>query len=365
LAQVILAQGIWIQFASSQSLASDTSASLLRTMARVLFLLSMVSVAAALKLAEPHPDEFMSAKAGSVPALQPSEVFDEDFPVDMVKLTPHELRYKAQADYARAIAMLKRERAEAEAAQHEMELALKRYQDALAAAKRAKLQAEDALKNKDKYAAAHVDASALAKSSAAEKDAAEAVAKKEQSDLTAAEKAYKDALVGTENSQAKIDALKAKQAEMDKKIAALEAESAEMGHTLNHHEATADQHQSGVAGAKQDVAAASAAADAKMAEAAAAKKAAEEKKAAVAKAEAAVAYANKDKAVIKDEIAAKQKDYDDAEARWMREQADVEIMQKQVARAKAELAKYEEKSGASMFAMPSFIVVASLFYACY
>merc|ERR1719473_2525840 len=86
----------------------------------------------------------LAQKARAAPALQPSEVYDKDYPVDMAKLTPEELRYKAQADYAKAIAALKKEAAEAEAAQREMEKALKDYQDAEAAARKAKLEAEDA-----------------------------------------------------------------------------------------------------------------------------------------------------------------------------------------------------------------------------
>merc|ERR1719380_461385 len=54
--------------------------------------------------------------ASAVPALQPADVFDSDYPVDMAGLTPQELRYRAQADYAKAVAALKREAAEAEAA---------------------------------------------------------------------------------------------------------------------------------------------------------------------------------------------------------------------------------------------------------
>merc|ERR1719198_2790021 len=74
----------------------------------------------------------------AVPALQPADVYDADFPVDMATLTPQELRYKAQADYAKAVAKLKKEAAEAEAARKEMEKVLAEYKEALAAAERAK-----------------------------------------------------------------------------------------------------------------------------------------------------------------------------------------------------------------------------------
>merc|ERR1719333_1530691 len=79
-----------------------------------------------------------AAKASAVPALQPADVFDSDFPVDMAGLTPQELRYRAQADYARAVAALKREAAEAEAARIAMEKELKE----LIAAKEAAANAE-------------------------------------------------------------------------------------------------------------------------------------------------------------------------------------------------------------------------------
>merc|ERR1719364_178955 len=116
-----------------------------------------------------HPrGSFMVSTRRAAPALQPSEVYDKDYPVDMAKLTPEELRYKAQADYAKAIAQLKKEAAEAEAAQKEMEKALQSYQAAEKAAKDAKAAAEDALRNKGKYADAATDADTKAKIESAE-----------------------------------------------------------------------------------------------------------------------------------------------------------------------------------------------------
>merc|ERR1719359_1091952 len=85
-----------------------------------------------------HAKTVSNASAGAVPNLQPADVFDADFPVDMAGRTPQELRYQAQADYARAIAALKREAAEAEAARLEMEKELKE----LIAAKEAAAAAE-------------------------------------------------------------------------------------------------------------------------------------------------------------------------------------------------------------------------------
>merc|ERR1719185_53456 len=78
------------------------------------------------------PKNLLETKA--VPALQPADVFDSDFPVDMATLTPQELRYKAQANYAKAVAALKKEVAEAEAARLEMEKLLKEYEAAEAEA---------------------------------------------------------------------------------------------------------------------------------------------------------------------------------------------------------------------------------------
>merc|ERR1719181_759152 len=81
---------------------------------------------------------------GAVPALQPADVFDSDFPVDMAGKTPQELRYQAQADYAKAVAALKREAAEAEAARLEMEKELAELQAAKEAAARAEARAKAA-----------------------------------------------------------------------------------------------------------------------------------------------------------------------------------------------------------------------------
>merc|ERR1719316_2165074 len=121
-------------------------------------MLVLLAVAGAVAVVPPVPTQnFMATDrvevnataAGSVaPALQPSDVFDADFPVDMAEKTPMELRYQAQADYAKAIASLKKEAAEAEAARKEMEKQLAELQaaeraaaDAAAAAERAAQEA--------------------------------------------------------------------------------------------------------------------------------------------------------------------------------------------------------------------------------
>merc|ERR1719326_1252741 len=106
-----------------------------RLLAAVIFVTTQVSDAALRK---------GNSTASAVPALQPADVFDSDFPVDMAGLTPQELRYKAQANYAKAVAALKREAAEAEAARIAMEKELKELQAAKEAAANAEARAEQA-----------------------------------------------------------------------------------------------------------------------------------------------------------------------------------------------------------------------------
>merc|ERR1719281_764183 len=77
----------------------------------------------------------------------------------MATLTPQELRYKAQANYAKAVAALKKEVAEAEAARIEMEKLLKEYQAAAEAARKAKADAERLLAHKSSLSDQAVDAS--------------------------------------------------------------------------------------------------------------------------------------------------------------------------------------------------------------
>merc|ERR1719158_451984 len=106
----------------------------------------------------------------AVPNLQPAAVYDQDFPVDMARKTPQELRYQAQADYAKAINRLKAEAAEAEAARMEMEKQLKILEDAKAAAAKAAAEA----------AKAKADAEAL--KGAASKEGAEAAKAQSEAD---------------------------------------------------------------------------------------------------------------------------------------------------------------------------------------
>merc|ERR1719201_1524324 len=81
----------------------------------------------------------------------------------MATLTPQELRYKAQANYAKAVAALKKEVAEAEAARIEMEKLLKEYEAAAEAARRAKADAEALARQKNGLSDAAVDADTKAK----------------------------------------------------------------------------------------------------------------------------------------------------------------------------------------------------------
>merc|ERR1719171_848057 len=130
-------------------------------MLSVLVVSVLVSNCVAVRQSSKPAKNLLQAKA--VPALQPADVFDSDFPVDMATLTPQELRYKAQANYAKAVAALKKEVAEAEAARKEMERLLAEYEAAAEAARRAKADAEALLKQKSGLSDKAVDASTKAK----------------------------------------------------------------------------------------------------------------------------------------------------------------------------------------------------------
>merc|ERR1719420_1793344 len=100
------------------------------SLAAVAALVALSPAAALPKGGRQPTHSFLADKVRAAPALQPSEVYDKDYPVDMAKLTPEELRYKAQADYAKAIAKLKKEAAEAEAARQAMEAELRDLEEA-------------------------------------------------------------------------------------------------------------------------------------------------------------------------------------------------------------------------------------------
>merc|ERR1719460_3579984 len=126
----------------------------------------------------------------------------------MATLTPQELRYKAQANYAKAVAALKKEVAEAEAARIEMEKLLKEYEAAAEAARRAKADAEALLRQKNSLSDASVDADTKAKLEKAEALTSADAVKKAKADLEAANKAVADAEAGKKAAADKIAALK-------------------------------------------------------------------------------------------------------------------------------------------------------------
>merc|ERR1719443_2300302 len=121
----------------------------------------------------------------------------------MAQKTPQELRYQAQADYARAIQRLKAEAQESEAARLEMEKQLKVLEDAKAAAMQAEQEA------------------ARAKTEA---DGAKGVVAKEESEYANAKKAYTDAQTAEKATQDKIASLKKKHADLCAEIRKLEGE---------------------------------------------------------------------------------------------------------------------------------------------
>lgn len=294
-----------------------------------------------LALPQVRSGSLLKSTARVDPALQPTEVYDKDFPVDWAKLTPEELRYRAQADYANAIAKMKKEAAEAEAAQQEMEKSLASYQNAEQAAKNAKAEAEQALKNKQKYMDEAARANAKSSKEAADIAGAQSSVDKEKTDLAAAEKAYQDAVGGKSEVQAKIEAMKKKHDDICAQIKALEAESASMGVKLSSHQADATNKETSVNSAQSRLNGAAAAAAAEAREAEAALKAAEDAKAKLANAEHLASGAEADKGKLQAAIDTQQHEYDAAAERFKKEDADVQAAQKRVDRAKAELAKYE------------------------
>merc|ERR1719420_355458 len=154
----------------------------------------------------------------------------------MATLTPQELRYKAQANYAKAVAALKKEAAEAEAARIEMEKLLKEYEAAAEAARRAKADAEALLKQKSTLSDQAVDASTKAKLEAAEAaTSADAIAKA-QADLDKANAAVDAAEKGKLTAEQKIDALKALHAKLCDEIKKLDAEAEAAGFKIDQSE---------------------------------------------------------------------------------------------------------------------------------
>merc|ERR1719321_1030496 len=252
----------------------------------------------------------LSSEKRAVPALQPADVYDSDYPMDTASLTPQELRYKAQANYAKAVAQLKREAAEAEAARKEMEKVLAEYKAAQAAAAKAKEDAEWALKHKQAASDAAVDADTKAKVERAEATTAEAAIKREQADLVAAQKAEADAAAGAKAAEAKIAELQGQIDALCKKREALEAEGAKAGATFKSHQNATSRENGGISAAESDYLEAKRKAAAELDEAKRAKKEAELLKSKLAEAEKDASATKKDGATIKDEIAKEQKEFD-------------------------------------------------------
>merc|ERR1719262_1728570 len=154
----------------------------------------------------------------------------------MATLTPQELRYKAQANYAKAVAALKKEAAEAEAARLEMEKLLKEYEAAAEAARRAKADAEALLAQKGHLSDKATDADTKAKLEAAEAQTSADAVKKAEADLAKANAAVDSAEKGKLTAQQKIDALKAQHAKLCEEIKKLDAEAEAAGFKIGESE---------------------------------------------------------------------------------------------------------------------------------
>merc|ERR1719379_3001005 len=79
-------------------------------------------------------------------------------------------------------------------------------------------------------------------------------------------------------------------------------------------------------------------------------------KARLAKAEAAAAGSGKDAAAVKAEIAKEKKEYEMAKETYTKEANDVKAAQKRVNDAKAELAKWEPRSGAAQTSILASVI---------
>jgi len=302
-------------------------------------------------LTVPGVQSFVNTKA--VPALQPADVFDSDFPVDMAGLTPQELRYKAQANYAKAVAALKREAAEAEAARKVMEQELKELQAAKAAAANAKANAEKAAAEAAALKAKLAKESKEAGAASADAKLAAGAVSKEEAELAAAKKAYEDAQKAEGSMEAKLAAMKKKHQELQAQIKQVEAEQAAAKAAAGGH--GVGKAKNGVVGAEQDLDSAEARA---AAEAAEAKKAQEEAAAAKARLAAAEAAASKQgKANMDAETARLQKEYEMSKERYTKEANDVKAAQRRVDQAKAELAKWEPRQSSARAVAPIFTAV--------
>lgn len=294
---------------------------------------------------EPASKNLLQTKA--VPALQPADVFDSDFPVDMATLTPQELRYKAQANYAKAVAALKKEAAEAEAARKEMERLLKEYEAAAEAARRAKADAEALLKDKSRLSDKAVDADTKAKLEKAEALTSADAVKKAEADLAAADKAVDAAEAGKKTAAEKIAALKAQHEKLCAEIKKLDDEAKAAGFQFDDADSATDAQAGAVNQQQAQMQNATMKAKMEAKEAEQALKELEAMKAKLAKAEAAASNSGTDAAAVKAQIAKEKEEYEMAKEKYIKEQNDVKAVQKRVDEAKAELAKWEPRSNAA------------------
>lgn len=290
-----------------------------------------------------------SAPAGGAsPALQPAAVYDQDYPVDMAKKTPQELRYQAQADYARAIQRLKAEAAESEAARQEMEKQLRILEEAKQAAMKAEQEAARAKAEADALKAASSKENAEATAAQKEADGAKAVVGKEQAELDSAKKSYEDAQAAEDAAQAKIAALKKKSAELCAEIKKLEGEQSGAIQSYEGAKSGASAKEAQKLQAEAEVNGATGIMSQEQKEAEQAELEAAQAKDRLTKAEERVKLMGKTKEL--DELVVKEeKEYNEALETFRKEENDVKGAQKRVAQAKAELAKWEStpKAGAS------------------
>jgi len=147
--------------------------------------------------------------------------------------------------------------------------------------------------------------------------------------------------------KAKIAELETKHEQLIKEAEALEAEErAAIGADAAAKQADADKKSAGAANlrdAQGDYNAASKTAAAKKAEADKLAAHSADLKAKLAKAEAAAAHGGKNDEQLQKEVVAAKAAYEDANAKYLREAADLKAAEKVAARARAELAKYEER----------------------
>jgi len=278
--------------------------------------------------------------AGATPALQPAAVYDSDYPVDMAQKTPQELRYQAQADYARAIQRLKAEAAEAEAARQEMEKQLQILEAAKVAAMKAEQEAARAKAEAEALKAAAAKEGSEAAAAKSEADAAKGAVSKEDAELADAKKAYGDAQAAETAAQSKIAALKKKNADLCAEIKKLEAEQDTAIGSYESAKQGSSAKEAQVLKAEAELNGANGIMSAEEKEAAQAELEAAQAKDKLTKAEERAKTLG-DPAKLDALVAKEKEEYEMALENFKKEENDVKAVQKRVAQAKAELAKWE------------------------